>query len=164
MCCILHMVFVPKVGLFRGNMARFHQQMILQVYMENGTVVCKSNQFHNYYYCIIKGPRTIKQVLKPTTMFSVCCIVKTSFCHYHFPSLCHFHHDFHKEQAERSIQRRTERTVSFDNLSEKIYDLTKKMDDFASKFDHVFSELQISKNLLLRERIIDLEQSSLDNA
>lgn len=164
MCCILHMVFVPKVGLFRGNMARFHQQMILQLYMENGTVVCKSNQFHNYYYCIIKGPRTIKQVLKPTTMFSVCCIVKTSFCHYHFPSLCHFHHDFHKEQAERSIQRRTERTVSFDNLSEKIYDLTKKMDDFASKFDHVFSELQISKNLLLRERIIDLEQSSLDNA
>ena len=139
MCCILHMVFVPKVGLFRGNMARFHQQMILQLYMENGTVVCKSNQFHNYYYCIIKGPRTIKQVLKPTTMFSVCCIVKTSFCHYHFPSLCHFHHDFHKEQAERSIQRRTERTVSFDNLSEKIYDLTKKMDDFASKFDHVFS-------------------------
>ena len=164
MCCILHMVFVPKVGLFRGNMARFHQQMILQLYMENDTVVCKSNQFHNYYYCIIKGPRTIKQVLKPTTMFSVCCIVKTSFCHYHFPSLCHFHHDFHKEQAERSIQRRTERTVSFDNLSEKIYDLTKKMDDFASKFDHVFSELQISKNLLLRERIIDLEQSSLDNA
>lgn len=158
------MVFVPKVGLFRGNMARFHQQMILQLYMENDTVVCKSNQFHNYYYCIIKGPRTIKQVLKPTTMFSVCCIVKTSFCHYHFPSLCHFHHDFHKEQAERSIQRRTERTVSFDNLSEKIYDLTKKMDDFASKFDHVFSELQISKNLLLRERIIDLEQSSLDNA
>lgn len=158
------MVFVPKVGLFRGNMARFHQQMILQLYMENGTVVCKSNQFHNYYYCIIKGPRTIKQVLKPTTMFSVCCIVKTSFCHYHFPSLCHFHHDFHKEQAERSIQRRTERTVSFDNLSEKIYDLTKKMDDFTSKFDHVFSELQISKNLLLRERIIDLEQSSLDNA
>ena len=158
------MVFVPKVGLFRGNMARFHQQMILQLYMENGTVVCKSNQFHNYYYCIIKGPRTIKQVLKPTTMFSVCCIVKTSFCHYHFPSLCHFHHDFHKEQAERSIQRTTERTVSFDNLSEKIYDLTKKMDDFASKFDHVFSELQISKNLLLRERIIDLEQSSLDNA
>lgn len=158
------MVFVPKVGLFRGNMARFHQQMILQLYMENGTVVCKSNQFHNYYYCIIKGPRTMKQVLKPTTMFSVCCIVKTSFCHYHFPSLCHFHHDFHKEQAERSIQRRTERTVSFDNLSEKIYDLTKKMDDFASKFDHVFSELQISKNLLLRERIIDLEQSSLDNA
>ena len=164
MCCILHMVFVPKVGLFRGNMARFHQQMILQLYMENDTVVCKSNQFHNYYYCIIKGPRTIKQVLKPTTMFSVCCIVKTSFCHYYFPSLCHFHHDFHKEQAERSIQRRTERTVSFDNLSEKIYDLTKKMDDFASKFDHVFSELQISKNLLLRERIIDLEQSSLDNA
>ena len=164
MCCILHMVFVPKVGLFRGNMARFHQQMILQLYMENDTVVCKSNQFHNYYYCIIKGPRTIKQVLKPTTMFSVCCIVKTSFCHYHFPSLCHFHHDFHKEQAERSIQRRTERTVSFDNLSEKIYDLTKKMDDFTSKFDHVFSELQISKNLLLRERIIDLEQSSLDNA
>ena len=164
MCCILHVVFVPKVGLFRGNMARFHQQMILQLYMENGTVVCKSKQFHNYYYCIIKGPRTIKQVLKPTTMFSVCCIVKTSFCHYHFPSLCHFHHGFHKEQAERSIQRRTERTVSFDNLSEKIYDLAKKMDEFASKFNHVFSELQISKNLLLGERIIDLEQSSLDNA
>ena len=38
--------------------------------------------------------------------------------------------------------------------------------DFASKFDHVFSELQISKtcNSLLRKQIIDLEQSSLDNA
>ena len=40
------------------------------------------------------------------------------------------------------------------------------MDDFTSKFDCVFSELQISKscNSLLRKRIIDLEQSSLDNA
>ena len=38
--------------------------------------------------------------------------------------------------------------------------------DFASKFDHVFSELQISKtcNSLLRKQIIDLERSSLDNA
>ena len=40
------------------------------------------------------------------------------------------------------------------------------MDDFTSKFDRVFSELQISKtcNSLLRKRIIDLERSSLDNA
>ena len=40
------------------------------------------------------------------------------------------------------------------------------MDDFAIKFDCVFSELQISKtcNSLLRKRIIDLERSSLDNA
>ena len=40
------------------------------------------------------------------------------------------------------------------------------MDNFATKFDRVFSELQISKicNLLLRKRIIDLERSSLDNA
>ena len=39
------------------------------------------------------------------------------------------------------------------------------MDDFASKFDCVFSELQISKSCysLLRKQIIDLEQSSLDN-
>ena len=38
--------------------------------------------------------------------------------------------------------------------------------DFASKFDHVFSELQISKtcNSLLRKQIIDLARSSLDNA
>ena len=28
--------------------------------------------------------------------------------------------------------------LTFDNLSEKINDLTKKMDDFASKLDHVF--------------------------
>ena len=34
-----------------------------------------------------------------------------------------------------------EQLLSFDNLSEKINDLTKKMDDFASKFDRVFSEL-----------------------
>ena len=49
--------------------------------------------------------------------------------------------------------------LSFDNLSEKINYLTKKMDDFASKFDRVFSELQISKtcNSLLRKQIIDLE-------
>ena len=40
------------------------------------------------------------------------------------------------------------------------------MDDFASKFDRVFPELQISKtcNSLLRKRIIVLERSSLDNA
>ena len=49
--------------------------------------------------------------------------------------------------------------LSFDNLSEKINYLTKKMDDFASKFDRVFSELQIFKtcNSLLRKQIIDLE-------
>ena len=40
------------------------------------------------------------------------------------------------------------------------------MDDFASKFDRVFSEFQILQtcNSLLRKRIIDLEWSSLDNA
>ena len=40
------------------------------------------------------------------------------------------------------------------------------MDDFPSKFYLVFSELQISKtcNSLLPKRIIDLKQSSLDNA
>ena len=45
-------------------------------------------------------------------------------------------------------------------------DRTKEMDNFATKFDHVFPELQISKtcNLLLRKPIIDLEQSSLDNS
>ena len=37
--------------------------------------------------------------------------------------------------------------LSFDNLSEKINDLTKKMDNFASKFGRVFSQLQISKNV-----------------
>ena len=31
-----------------------------------------------------------------------------------------------------------EELSSFDNMSEKINDLTKKMDDFASKFDSVF--------------------------
>ena len=52
-----------------------------------------------------------------------------------------------------------EELLSFDNLSEKINELTKKMDNFASKFDRVFSELQISKtcNSLLRKQIIDLE-------
>ena len=46
-----------------------------------------------------------------------------------------------------------EQLLSFENLSEKINDLTKK-------------KLQISKtcNSLLRKRIIDLERSSLDNA
>ena len=46
-----------------------------------------------------------------------------------------------------------EELLSFDyNLSEKINGLTKKMDDFTSKFDCVLSGLQISKtcNLLLR--------------
>ena len=40
------------------------------------------------------------------------------------------------------------------------------MDDVASKFNRVFSELQFSKtcNSLLRKRIVDLEGSSLDNA
>ena len=31
-----------------------------------------------------------------------------------------------------------EELSSFDNMSEKINDLTKKMDDFASKFDSAF--------------------------
>ena len=67
---------------------------------------------------------------------------------------------------ELSKEELIEELLSFDNLSEKINDLTKKMDDFPSKFDSVFSELQISKtcNSLLRNGIIDLEQSSLDNA
>ena len=67
---------------------------------------------------------------------------------------------------ELSKEELIEELLSFDNLSEKINDLTKKMDDFASKFDRVFSELQISKtcNSLLRKRIIDLERSSLGNA
>ena len=58
-----------------------------------------------------------------------------------------------------------EELLNIDNLSEKINDLTKKMDDFATKFDRVFSELQISKtcNSLLRKRITDLERSSLNN-
>ena len=40
------------------------------------------------------------------------------------------------------------------------------MEDFASKFDCVFSKLQISKtcNSLLHKSIIGLEQSSQDNA
>ena len=46
---------------------------------------------------------------------------------------------------ELSKEELMEELLSFDNLSEKIYDLTKKMDVFASKFDRVFSQLQISK-------------------
>ena len=46
---------------------------------------------------------------------------------------------------ELSKEELIEEFLSFDNLSEKINNLTKKMDDFASKFDRVFSELQISK-------------------
>ena len=67
---------------------------------------------------------------------------------------------------ELSKEALIEELLSFDNLWEKINDLTKKMDDFARKFDRVFSELQISKtcNSLLHKRIIDLERSSLNNA
>ena len=36
---------------------------------------------------------------------------------------------------ELSKEELIEQLLSFDNLSEKINDLTKKMDDFASKFD-----------------------------
>ena len=67
---------------------------------------------------------------------------------------------------ELSKEALIEELLSFDNLWEKINDMTKKMDDFARKFDRVFSELQISKtcNSLLHKRIIDLEWSSLNNA
>ena len=60
---------------------------------------------------------------------------------------------------ELSKEELIEQLLSFDNLSEKITDLTKKMDNFASKFDRVFSELQISKtrNSLLHKQIIGLE-------
>ena len=58
-----------------------------------------------------------------------------------------------------------EELLRFDNLSEKINDLTKKMDNFATKFDRAFLKLQISKtcNSLLRKRIIDLGWLTLDN-
>ena len=67
---------------------------------------------------------------------------------------------------ELSKDKEIEELLSFDNLSEKTNDLTKKMDDFATILDRVFSELQISKtcNSLLRKRIIDLERSSQDNS
>ena len=57
---------------------------------------------------------------------------------------------------ELSKEELIEELLSFDILSEKINDQTKKMDDFATKFDRVFSELQISKtcNSLLRKRIM----------
>ena len=42
------------------------------------------------------------------------------------------------EPNELSKEELIEELLSFDNLSEKINDLTKKMDDFASKLDHVF--------------------------
>ena len=38
-----------------------------------------------------------------------------------------------------------EELSSFDNMSEKINDLTKKMDDFASKFDSVFLSWRFPK-------------------
>ena len=38
---------------------------------------------------------------------------------------------------ELSKEELIEEILSFDNLSEKINDLTKKMDDFATKFDRV---------------------------
>ena len=58
-----------------------------------------------------------------------------------------------------------EELLSFDNLSEKINDLTKKW-TISHQNLVVFFELQISKTCksLLRKQIIDLEQSSLDNA
>ena len=49
------------------------------------------------------------------------------------------------ELNDLSKEELIEELLSFDNLSEKINDLTKKMDDFATKFDRAFSELQISK-------------------
>ena len=60
---------------------------------------------------------------------------------------------------ELSKEELIEKLLSFDNLSEKINDLTEKMVNFATKFDRVFSELQISKicNSLLHKQIIDLE-------
>ena len=66
---------------------------------------------------------------------------------------------------ELSKEELIEELLSFHNLSEIINDLTKEMDDFATKFDRVFSELQISQtcNSLLCKQIIDLERSSLNN-
>ena len=67
---------------------------------------------------------------------------------------------------EVSKEELIEELLRFDNLSEEVNDLTKKMNYFTTKFDRVFSGLQISKtwNSLLRKRIIDLVQSPLDNA
>ena len=91
--------------------------------------------------------------------------MKIRFCHHqfvhnilHWWNLAIYHHNFHKKQEEELL--------SYDNLSEKINDLTKKVSDFAIKFEHVFSELQISKtcNSILHKQIVDLKWSSLDNS
>ena len=65
-----------------------------------------------------------------------------------------------------SKEEQVKELLSFYNLSGKINDLTKKMDNFATKFVRVFSKLQIYKscNSVLHKQIIDLERSSLDNA
>ena len=67
---------------------------------------------------------------------------------------------------ELSKEELIEEVLSFDNLSEKRNDLTKEMDNLATKFDRAFSEFQISKiyNSLLHKQIIDLERSFLDNS
>ena len=58
---------------------------------------------------------------------------------------------------ELSKEELIEELLSFDNLPVKINDMTKKMDNFAKKFDCVFSGLHISKtcNSLLCQQIID---------
>ena len=43
-------------------------------------------------------------------------------------------------------------------------DLTKKMDDFGKKFDHILMQISKTCNSLLHKRIIDLEPLFLDNA
>ena len=43
------------------------------------------------------------------------------------------------ELNELAEEEQIEELLSFDNLSEKINDLTKKMGDFATKFDGAFS-------------------------
>ena len=58
-----------------------------------------------------------------------------------------------------SKEEQIEELLSFDNLSGKINDLTKKMGNFATKFARVLSELQISKscNSVSHKQIINLE-------
>ena len=56
--------------------------------------------------------------------------------------------------------------ISVEDISSKLSDLTSRFDDFLKRYEILSSELAVSKNcnLLLSERIVQLERNAVNNA
>ena len=74
---------------------------------------------------------------------------------------------FTRSQTENmSRDKLVEEPLKLSDVSSKLSELTEKFNDFVSKHDKIYSELQISRNCNnhLLQRIIQLERNAMTNS